>query len=403
MFTNIEEAVNWITSKRKGDNLFSSFKDVMNELGNPQNNFYTIHVAGTDGKGSTVTYLRDLLMSYGFCVGTLQSPHYLVHQDRIRVNNINIEDNSFIELLNKHYDLFCEKKLGMFEMDYIIMCDYFKQKNVDVAIIETGIGGRLDSTNVVDNPFLSIITTIGYDHMDKLGNTLEEICVEKCGIIKQNSKVLVGDLSDNLKEIVRKIAKERNTEYYELGNYADAGEKKFSYKGNEYEISSYAKYQYHNASLAYDAFELIAKDKGLTIDVDKAKESIKKTVWNGRFELIKTNPNIILDGAHNVHGVEALVNSFDYMKGSKLIIFSALKRKEYFKMCEMLKEHSDKLIVTSFNSYDAIGLDDIKGVETTSDYIKTIKENMNHYDNILICGSLYFITEVVTKISSIIE
>lgn len=401
MFTDIDTAIEWITSKRRGDNLFSDFKNIVNELDNPQNDFYMIHVAGTNGKGSTVAYLRDLLMSQGYKVGTLQSPHFLIHQDRIRVNNINIDDDSFLRILNKYYDLFVEKNLGMFEMDYIIMCEYFRQEKVDVAVVEVGLGGRLDSTNVVDNTKLSIITTIGYDHMDRLGNTLEEICIEKCGIIKNNSKVLVGDLNKDLKDIVKRIAKEKNSECYELKEYKDLGERKFLYKNKTYDIDSYAKYQYHNASLALEAFEIISKDMGFMINEEKAKEALKETQWLGRFQIIRRNPIVILDGGHNVHGIEALVDSFDYLKGSKLIIFSALKRKEYSKMCDILKQHSDKLIVTSFNSYDAISLDDIKNVETTNDYIKTINDNLNKYDNILVCGSLYFISEVAERLDEI--
>lgn len=402
MFTNIKEAIEWITSKRRGDNLFSDFKELMNELGNPQNGFYMVHVAGTNGKGSTVAYLRDLLISQGYKVGTLQSPHYLVHQDRIRVNNKNIDDESFIRILNKYYDLFVKKGLGMFEMDYIIMCEYFKQENIDIAIVEVGLGGRLDSTNVVDNTKLSIITTIGYDHMDKLGNTLEEICTEKCGIIKNNSKVLVGELNDNLKEIAKNISLRKNSEYYELKKYVEINERTFTYKDNSYHIDSYAKYQYHNAALAIEAFEIIAKDLNFKIDYEKAKEALKNSKWLGRFQIVRKNPNIILDGGHNVHGINALVESFDYLKGSKLIIFSTLKRKEYSKMCDILKAHSDRLIVTSFNSYEAISVNDIKDVETTNDYIKTINDNINNYDNILICGSLYFISEIALRLDEIL-
>lgn len=401
MFTNIDEAIAWITSRRRGDNLFSSFKNTMNELNNPQNDFKMIHVAGTDGKGSTVAYLRDLLMSQGYKVGTLQSPHFLVHQDRIRVNNNNIDDESFLRILNKYYDLFIQKGLGMFEMDYIIMCEYFKQEKIDVAVVEVGLGGRLDSTNVVDNPVLSVITTIGYDHMDKLGNTLEEICFEKCGIIKNNSMVVIGELSDNLKAIVKDIAKDKQSEYHELARYKEVNERCFEYKNEVYQIESFAKYQYHNASLAIEAFNLFMNHEGKEIDLDKAKDALSKTIWEGRFQFVKTKPNIIIDGGHNIHGIKALVDSYDYLKGSKLIIFSALKRKEYSKMCELLKAHCDRLIVTSFNSYEAISLDDIKDVETTNDYISTINANINAYDNILICGSLYFISEVVTRLKEI--
>jgi len=403
MFKDIDKAIDWITSQRRNENSFESFKELMNELNNPQDSFYTIHVAGTDGKGSTVSYLRDLLMSQDYKVGTLQSPHYITHLDRIRVNNINIKEEAFLRILNKYYDFFVSHRLGMFEMDYIIMCEYFKEEKIDIAIEEVGLGGRLDSTNVLNNTKLSIIVSIGYDHMDRLGDTLEEICVEKCGIIKDNSKVLIGKLNNNLKEIVKETALKHNTQYYEIKDYKEIKEKTFEYDNEIYEISSYAKYQFHNASLALEAFKIISKDYPFTIDTNKAKEYLKNSLWKGRFEIVRNNPRIILDGGHNIHGISALVESFDRLDGTKLIIFSALKRKEYSKMCDLLKAHSDRLIVTSFNSYESIQLDDIKNVETTKDYIKTINDNLHKYDNILICGSLYFISEVALRMNEINE
>lgn len=395
MFVNIEEAVNWVMNRRRNDSSFEHFKEVMETLGNPQNNFYTIHVAGTDGKGSTVTFLRDLLMSHGYKVGTLQSPHYIVHQDRIRVNNVNIKDDSFINLLNKNYDLIIKENLGMFEIDYLIMCDYFAQEKIDYAIIEVGIGGRLDSTNVIDNTKLSIITTIGYDHMDRLGDTLEKICYEKCGIIKQNSKTLIGHLNDSCKEVVSKVCDSRNNQLYVLDNYLDKGDRKFVYNNNEYELLSFAKYQMHNASLALKAFELLSIDCKFSIDYGLAKQAIKASSWPNRFELVKSNPNVILDGAHNIHGVSALVESIDYLKGSKIIIFSALKRKEYQKMLDLLISHCDELIITTFDNNEVIDLNEFNNYHVNSNYIDAINYGIKNYDNIIICGSLYFLSDVV--------
>ena len=170
-FKTIEEALNWITAQRRNGSEFAKFKCAMNKLGNPQDKFKMIHVAGTNGKGSTVCFLRDVLMALGYKVGTLQSPHYLTHLDRIRVNGINIDGQSFLDILNEYYDFFETNDLNMFEMDYVIMCEYFKREGVDFALVEVGMGGRLDSTNVIKSPIMSIITTIGFDHMHELGDT----------------------------------------------------------------------------------------------------------------------------------------------------------------------------------------------------------------------------------------
>jgi len=396
MFKDIDEAITWVINRRKNDLSFEHFKKAMDLLNNPQDDFYTIHVAGTDGKGSTVTFLRDLLMSHGYKVGTLQSPHYKVHQDRIRVNNVNIKDEAFIRLLNKYYDFIIQENLSMFEIDYLIMCDYFKEEKIDFAIVEVGLGGRLDSTNVVNNTKLSIITTIGYDHMDRLGNSLEEICNEKCGIIKKNSKTLIGHLNKSCEQIVIDKCKALNNEFNKLGEYQDLGSRLFAYEGKEYTLTSFAKYQMHNASLALKAFEIVAKDCDIEIDYSKTKQAIGSSNWPCRFELVKEKPNVFLDGAHNIHGIKALCESIDTLKGSKVVIFSALKRKEYVKMLEELNKHVDKLIITTFDNYEVIDLKEFSNEYLIDeDYKHAIDEVINQYENVIICGSLYFMSEVV--------
>ena len=395
MFKDIDSTLEWLMNRRSKGNLFLHFKEVCERLGNPQNDFYMIHVAGTDGKGSTVNYLSYLLMSQGYKVGTLTSPHYITHQDRIRVNNRNIPDDYLIKFINDNYDFIIENKLAMFEIDYLMMCQYFKDERVDFAIVEVGMGGRLDSTNVVDNTKLSIITTIGYDHMDRLGNTLPEICFEKCGIIKNNSKVLIGHLEEECKNVVRKVVKERNCLLYELGDIKDLGERKIGFDNREYELSSYALYQKHNASLALYAFKLVCEDLDINVDYKKAKEYLKKAVWNNRFEIVKEKPLVILDGGHNIHGIAALAESFDQFKGSKCIIFSALKKKEYKKMVEILEKHCDKLVITTFDYNGVLDLKQLSDHEIDEDYVHAIDEAIKNYDNILICGSLYFMSDVV--------
>ena len=395
MFNNIDEAVNWITNINSKDRSFGRFKKICEDLGNPQNDFYLIHVAGTDGKGSTVNYLCSLLMEHGFKVGTLTSPHYFTHQDRIRINNQNIDDESFLEIVNRDYDFYVENNLSMFEIVYLIMCEYFKKQKVDIVITEVGLGGLLDSTNVVDNTKLSIITTIGFDHMDRLGNTLLEICSQKCGIIKDNSKVLIGYLNEDCNGMVEHYARMHNCKFYELEEFDNLGDRKFRYQGKEYEINSYAQYQLHNAALALKALQIISEDYPFEIDYDKAAKGLKKAIWHGRFEIVRQNPLVILDGAHNIHGVSALVESFDQFNGSKCIIFSALKRKDYKAMIEKLVDHCDKFVITTFPYKGALDINDFKDYDTNPDYKNAIDEAIKEYDNILICGSLYFLSEVV--------
>ena len=399
MFSDISEAISWVTSRHSYNYSFERFRQVCRDFGDPQDQLYLIHVAGTDGKGSTVQYLCDLLISQGFKVGTFTSPHLVSHLDRIRVNNQNIRDEAFLDILNRNYDFFVERSVSMLEMDYLIMCEYFIEEKVDFAIIETGIGGRLDSTNVADHTKLSIITTIGYDHMERLGNTLAKICREKCGIIKNDSIVLCGHLDEECTAIVKETAEVKKCGFFQLDQYEDLGGRRFRFHGEEFELSSYASYQLHNASLALFAFEILEKECDFKADRETVKKALKGSMWRGRFEIVKEKPRVILDGAHNIHGVEALVSSFDQFEGSKCIIFSALKRKEYRKMLEMLQKHCDRLIITDFEKSDVIDLNEFSDYETDGDYAHAIAEAVKHYDNVLICGSLYFISEVVLHVN----
>ena len=395
MFTSIEEALDWVMKRKRTDTSFEDHVRNMKDLGDPQDDFPMIHVAGTNGKGSTVAYLRDLLMSQGYKVGTLQSPHYETHLDRIRINGENIPGDVFMEILNEYYDFIIDRNIPMFEIDYIIMCEWFKREKVDIAVIEVGMGGRLDSTNVVHHPLLSVITTIGYDHMESLGDTLEKICIEKCGIIKEDSAVLVGKLDETLKDVVKEIAEERYCSYHETEETVEVRERTFLYKGETYEITSYAKYQYDNAATALEAFFLVME--GRDIDLEKAKEALKNTIWKGRFEVISKDPFILYDGAHNIHGVAALTRSLDALKGRKLIIFSALRRKDYRTMIEALRGHGD-LIITSFDYPGSIREKDVEdlGVIYVKDH-EEIRKRYPDYDVILYCGSLYFLSELATE------
>ena len=394
-FKKIDEALVWIMQRRKAQG-FAHFSEVIEDLGHPEKDFKLIHVAGTNGKGSCVTYIRDGLMALGYKVGTLQSPHYKTHLDRIRINGIDIDERTFLDILNEKVDFFIANDLNMFEMDYLIMCEYFKREKVDLVITEVGMGGRLDSTNVVRHPLLTIIVTIGHDHMEVLGDTLEDITYEKCGIIKDESAVLVGDLDSDLKDIVKEEAKRHNARYIETLPYIDLLDRSFIYRDHIYDLYSYAKYQKHNASVALEAIYYLDEIEMIKMDEDKIYEAFKKTIWQGRFEIIKEEPLVIIDGAHNIEGIKALISSIADIDLPKGILFSAIKGKEYDKMLRLLKDNADEVVLTTFDSPK--GLMDIEKESTELD-IKVIKDMKEAYDYlygryscIVVCGSLYFLS-----------
>ena len=391
-FNNIETALNWIMGQRRNGAEFTRFKETMKILGNPQDDFKMIHVAGTNGKGSTVAYLRDALMTLGYKVGTLQSPHYQTHLDRIRINNQNIKAEAFLDILNRYYDFFIEHDCNMFEMDYIIMCEYFKEEAVDLVIVEVGMGGRLDSTNVIKQPLLSIITTIGLDHIKELGNTKVAIAKEKAGIIKDDSKVLVGHLDDDVKACIKEIAEVHHAKFYELGKIEDLGNRHFRYKQHDYQLLSYAKYQLHNASLALEALDVL----GIRYDYDAVYKAFAKTNWQGRFEVINESPLVIIDGAHNEDGIKALKESLADIKMPKAILFSAIKTKEYDKMIDLLVSASDELVITKFHhplNIDAKDLASRHHLKEVDDFMEAFEYLKAKYPCIVVCGSLYFLSE----------
>lgn len=399
MFNTIDEAIDFVLNRPRGEIKFDVFKKICDKLGNPQNGFKYIHVTGTNGKGSTITYLRDLLMAHGFSVGTLQSPHFITHLDRIRVNGENIDSDFFLDSINKNKDFYLENNIGMFEIDYLVALDYFRKKNVDFVIIEVGIGGRLDSTNVVDDTALSIITSIGLDHTELLGDTLEKICIEKSGIIKNNSEAVVSDLPDSLINIISDKTKGTNSNLHIVKDIKLKENNTFIYKNNKYKLNTSALYQVSNASLAIESLELLSKKYGFVIDNDKVNNALNNFVWRGRYDIVSNNPKIILDGAHNIEGITKLIETFDKEKGKKLIVFSALKRKSFKEMNVLLKSHSNKYIATTFDYPGSVDKDDFQDVEFVQDYVDYINKNKENYDVILICGSLYFISDVVNKLS----
>lgn len=394
-FLTINEALDWITSQRRDGAKFERFLKVIEKLGHPENNFKMIHVAGTNGKGSTTAFLRDGLMALGYKVGTLTSPHLITHLDRIRINNVNIPGKTFLDILNRNYDFYVAEGLNMFEMDYLIMCEYFKMEKIDFAIVEVGMGGRLDSTNVVEHPILSIITTIGLDHVKELGATKELICIEKCGIIKDNVPVLIGHLEDYLKSIVKAKATEYNSEYFELGNYREVSPRTFMLEGEIFKIKSYAKYQYHNASLALSALKVLSQKGYIQYNYELVEKAFEETLWAGRFEIINEKPLVIVDGAHNMDGVNALNESLDAIKMPKALLFSAIKTKDYEHMLKALNNHVDKLVLTTFSHPLVINSEAIAKAEGycfNQDYAEAFETLVKEYPCVIVSGSLYFVS-----------
>ncbi|HEM4129828.1 TPA: bifunctional folylpolyglutamate synthase/dihydrofolate synthase [Streptococcus suis] len=373
-------------------------------LGNPQFAVSVIHVAGTNGKGSTIAFMRQLFQAHGLRVGSFVSPHMVSMHDRICIDSQPISDHDFQHYLQKVYDLEQEvatryEPFRYFEVMVLIMFLYFKDQQPDLALVEVGIGGLLDTTNVVA-PALSVITSIGMDHQDLLGSTLREIAEQKAGIIKQNVPVVLGPLCPETAAICRRIALDNQAPVYQFGQ-------EFIYKAGQFsnadlELSELVlglagQHQEENAAVALQTFLLYMASIQKTVSPQLIKNALAQTSWAGRLELVVQEPKIYLDGAHNVPAIERLIDFIQEQDEPVTILFSALRRKDFQEMLGLLEEKlpHTPLVLTSF-AYDGALLEENRqGREYVENYQQFIEDWQSDGQGILIItGSLYFISEV---------
>ncbi|MBO3099821.1 bifunctional folylpolyglutamate synthase/dihydrofolate synthase [Gelidibacter pelagius] len=265
-------------------------------LHHPEHNFKSIHVAGTNGKGSTSHMLASILQEAGYKVGLYTSPHLKDFRERIKINGKEISEAFVVEFIEKHKSFFESHSLSFFEMTVGMAFDYFSIEKVDIAIIEVGMGGRLDSTNII-TPELSIITNIGLDHTQFLGNILETIAFEKAGIIKSNVPVVIGETQPETKNVFKEIAATRHAEIH----FADQVE-----VINDYESDLKGDYQKKNKATVLCATQVI-RENGFEVSEDAIKSGfvkvVKNTGLNGRWQILQEEPKIICDTAHNKEGL----------------------------------------------------------------------------------------------------
>ncbi len=363
---NINEALNYIYSFMGKKNLhknsfnhINNVKEILNILGYKQT-FKIIHITGTKGKGSTTLVLSNMLKSAGYKTASFVSPHIINVRERIAINNQWISEEDFISITKKIKNILEENKIydiTVFEIFTIIGLYYFYIQNVDYACIEVGIGGKLDCTNIVDSS-ISVITSISYDHMEILGNTIEEITEQKAGIIKENSLVVSAAQEKESINIIKKISKEKNSKLYVFKKDFDVDIisntnkiLEFNYIENEkkykFETTLLGEHQSENISLAFKTFTLLISNEKLYY---KAIDSIKNFSINARLTFVQRNPDIIIDGAHNSKSLFRILKTiykwYDYL----IILFAPLSEKDIKGMCEILQNSDSFIIVSSPNT-----------------------------------------------------
>lgn len=343
---NYEQAIKYIHSV---SNFFCKpgldrIRQLCQGLGNPQDELKFIHVAGTNGKGSFCAMLDSILRAQGYKVGLFTSPYVRVFNERMRVNGENIPDKKLADLTERAKTI-ADKMIDKpteFELITAIAFDYFKSEKCDLVILEVGMGGRLDATNVIKASLLSVITGIALDHTAFLGDTTKKIAAEKAGIIKENSIVLYGGEDSDAEAVISEFATKMQTKLYKT-DYSKLKIRDFSLNGSLFDYrersniftSLLGSYQPKNASIVLDSIDIL-NNIGLEISEDAVLSGLREARWPARFEIVSENPRVIFDGGHNAQGIEAAVESIRLYFGNEkpVVLTGVLKDKEYEKIAK---------------------------------------------------------------------
>ena len=320
---NYRETIDWLEniptsfdSNYRGYKLkLDSVVSFLNFLDNPQKSLNFIHVGGTNGKGSTCHIISSILQEHNFQVGLFSSPHIYDFRERIKINADLIEKNFIVEFVDLNKSYIIKNNLSFFEISFALSLQYFKYKKVDFSVIEVGLGGRLDSTNII-SPLVSVITNIGYDHKKFLGNSLSEIANEKAGIFKYNVPAVIGEFDDVTSKVFNDQAEKIDTNIF----YVDQNRV-------NYETDLRGSFQYKNINTAIFALKMI---DSLSLEESKIFEGIRNVCFNtkliGRWDIVMKNPTVIFDVAHNVNSLQIIFDELKNIPGSIKVIFGTLDK-----------------------------------------------------------------------------
>ncbi len=381
---------------------------LLEALDNPQDKLEFIHIAGTNGKGSTLEYISDILEKSGYRTGKFTSPYVTHYADRIRINSKEIDEASIAEICGFVKSRVSSDEFSQFEITMAIAMLYFLREQCDIVVLETGIGGLLDSTNVIKKPIVSVITSVSLDHTAVLGNTVAEIARQKAGIIKKDcNTVLSVDNVYETKCIVREKAEEMNAPLTEINEKEiiplkiDICGNEFMYKNRKFATAMGGIHQIYNAVTALEVCEILASH-GFDISEDVIRSSISETTVRGRIQLIKGEPDIIVDGGHNPSGVEALIS---VLKKNNKTVYAALgvsENKDYFSFADSLCDISAYICCVDGFSDNCVPAENVCGYicgkcktdyMNYSDGIKKVIALAKKNDGVaVICGSLYLVS-----------
>ena len=421
---NYQEFLDYIYRRHSGNVKLGLDRmlNILSEIGSPNEKLDGIHIAGTNGKGSTAAICESLLLNQGYTTGLNTSPHLVDYRERIRINGKNIELNALMDTYHNLSDIFEKYEASFFEITTAMAFYHFLKKRIDSAIFEVGLGGRLDGTN----PFqadVSVITTISFDHPKSLGNSVEQIAAEKAGILKESQPVVLGKINDSPLNVIKNIAKEKNCHLYilnrdfffeiitnnENGLMFNYNFPEFNVRLRNLRLNLLGEHQAINASIALTAFFIYLKKMGRKFAEQKIYEALTKVNWMGRMQKLHSRPSVFIDGAHNEEGVKSLIknvkNIFDLNKRITFIV-AILRDKKLEIMLNDICSVANRVVITKNDSKRAAEINDQVNVvkahnleyEVAEDIESAVKGEFisaSNDDIIIITGSLYTISSVL--------
>lgn len=415
---NINETLSYIHSvswmgSRPG---LSRTRELLHLMGDPQNKLRFVHVAGTNGKGSTCSMTASILQAAGYRVGLYTSPYILRFNERMKVDGVDISDEELSEI-TEYVKPFAESMAEHpteFELVTAIGFEFFYRRRCDVVVLEVGLGGELDSTNIIEPPLVSVITEIDFDHTGVLGNTIAEIASAKAGIIKAGSPVVSADNLPDSAAVIEKTCQERGCAHMtppydaiEAPSFYEDGIS-FRLEGREYRVPLFGKYQYRNAVMAITVARAL-NGRGLTVSEEHIVEGLAKVRWGGRFERLASKPLFIYDGGHNPQGVTAAVNSYLALYGDTkaVVLIGVMADKDYAHEIDTILPIAGSFVTVRPDNPRALPADKLAEkiisqggkaafADTVADGVRMAVETADGKVPVLALGSLYMYSELKT-------
>lgn len=396
----------------------NNMKHILTLLGQPQNKLKAIHIAGSNGKGSTAAFIASILQEMKYKVGLYTSPHFSRFNERIKINGKEIPDEKiarFMEVYERNIDMF---KLTFFEATTAMAFKYFYDEKVDYAIIETGLGGRLDATNLI-KPLSAVITSISLEHTDILGDTIEKIAEEKAGIIKEGCNVFIGKLPDEAEDVIERKCNQLKCELYKLTDYITERKDSLELYTEELELDEWimplkGNYQKYNAALASLVVSKTLDNDNFRVVENGIKNVIDNTGLQGRYEYFNTKPDIIFDSAHNPEGISKFLSEFNKSKSkysNTVLLFGVMKDKAVKEMMTLLKNSFDEINLTEIDYERACKISELDeiakehsitagSVTNPAEFVLKFREEESS-KCLVVLGSMYLLGKIKTELERI--